>query len=137
MDVWQIAHVIARVLFSALFIMSGVNHLTRTKQMAEYAKTVGKVPAPAAAVVVTGLMILVGGISTLAGYHPRIGALLIFVFLLLAAFWMHQYWKIQDPMQKVTESAHFWKDISLAGAALFIAADPNWPWPSALGNLFQ
>ena len=136
MDVWQIAHVVARILFGAFFIMFGVNHLTRTRQMAEHAKTVANVPAPAIAVVVSGVMILVGGIFTLAGFHPRIGALLIFVCVLVGAFWMHQYWKVTDPMQKATESALFWKDIALAGAALFIAADPNWPWPVALGNFF-
>jgi hypothetical protein len=38
-------------------------------------------------------------------------------------------------MQKAGEMAQFWKNISLSGAALFIAADPNWPWPSAIGDL--
>lgn len=136
MDVWQIAHVVARVVFSAFFVMSGINHFTRTKQMAEYAKAVGNVPAASAAVLGTGVLLLFGGLSILLGFHPRIGAALLIVFLVPTSFMMHAYWKIADPMQKAGDMAQFWKNITLAGAALFIMADPNWPWPAALGNLF-
>jgi uncharacterized membrane protein YphA (DoxX/SURF4 family) len=133
MDIWQILHVVARVLFSAIFLKSGYSHLTQTKMMAGYAKAVGHVPAPEVATFVTGLMLLGGGLSILTGFHPRIGAALLFAFLVPTAFLMHGYWKIQDPMQRAGDQAHFGKDIALAGAALFIMADPNWPWPWALG----
>jgi uncharacterized membrane protein YphA (DoxX/SURF4 family) len=78
-------------------------------------------------------MMLGGGLSILLGYHPRIGAGLLILFLVPTAFIMHGYWKIQDPMQRAGDEAHFWKDIALTGAALFILADPRWPWPWALG----
>ena len=81
-------------------------------------------------------LLLAGGLSILLGYHPRIGALLLFIFLVPTAVMMHPYWKVADPMQKAGEMAQFWKNISLSGAALFIAADPNWPWPASIGNLF-
>lgn len=136
MDVWQIAHIVARILFGAFFVMSGVNHFTRTKQMAEYAKGVGNVPAASLAVLGTGVLLLAGGASILLGYHPRIGAALLVLFLVPAAFMMHAYWKVADPMQKAGETAQFWKNISLAGAALFIVGDPNWPWPASIGSLF-
>lgn len=69
----------------------------------------------------------------LLGFHPRIGAALLVAFLLPAAFIMHAYWKIQDPMQRAGDAAQFWKDIALAGASLYILADPHWPWPWAIG----
>lgn len=133
MDLWQIAHVIARLLFSAIFLKSAYGHLTKTKMTAGYAKAVGNVPMPEVATIVTGLMLLGGGLSILLGFHPRIGAALLFVFLVPTAFTMHGFWKIQDPMQRAGDEAHFWKDIALAGAALFIMADPHWPWPWTLG----
>jgi putative oxidoreductase len=136
MNVWTIAHIAARILFGAFFVMSGVNHFTRTKQLAEYARAVGNVPAASLAVLGSGVLLLAGGAAILLGYHPRIGALLLFIFLVPAAFMMHAYWKVSDPMQKAGETAQFWKNISLAGAALYIVGDPNWPWPAALGNLF-
>ncbi len=53
MDLWQIAHVIARLLFSALFLKSAYSHLTKVKVMGGYAKAVGHVPAPELATIVT------------------------------------------------------------------------------------
>jgi uncharacterized membrane protein YphA (DoxX/SURF4 family) len=134
MDLEQIAHLLARVLFSVYFIGSGVRHLTRTKSYAEYAKAVGNVPMPTAAVIVTGLMLLAGGLCILLGWHPRVGALLLVAFLIPVAIIIHHYWTYADPMQRAGEEAQFWKNITLAGAALYIAAKPHWPWPYALGE---
>ena len=133
MTTWEILHLIARVLLSAMFIRSGVRHLTNSKPLAEYAKTVGHIPAPEAAVIVSGLMLLLGGLSILLGVHPRIGAALVFVFLVIAAFTMHAYWKIADPMQRAGQDAQFWKNLTMAGAALWIVANTGWPWPWTLG----
>jgi putative oxidoreductase len=133
MDIWQVVNVIARLLFSALFLKSAYTHLTNAKMVGGYAKAVGHVPAPEAASVGTGLMLLVGGLSILVGFHPRLGAALLVVFLVPEAFIMHGYWRIEDPMQRAGDEAHFWKDISLAGAALFIVANPGLPWPWAIG----
>ncbi len=133
MDIWQIANVLARLLFSVLFLRSAYNHLTQVGALAGYARSVGHVPFPEAGVVVSGVMLLLGGLSILLGFHPRIGAALLFVFLVPTAFLMHGYWHVQDPAARAGDAAHFWKDISLAGAALFIVADPHWPWPWAIG----
>jgi putative oxidoreductase len=100
--------------------------------MAAYARS-AKVPAAEAAVVLTGLMLLAGGLSLLLGVHPRIGAGLLFVFLVVVAFWMHPYWRVQDPMQRAGQDAQFWKNLTLAGAMLWIVATPGWPWFWALG----
>jgi len=91
MDVWQIAHVLARLLFSVLFLKSAYSHLTRTKTVAGYAKAVGHVPAAEIATFVSGLMLLGGGLSILLGFHPRIGAAFLVAFLVPVALVMHCY----------------------------------------------
>jgi len=131
--VWDILHLIARVLIAWFFLMSGYRHLTQSKPMAEYAKAVGHIPAPQLGVIVSGLMLVLGGLSILLGFHPRIGAALIFVFLVIAGFTMHRYWAETDPMAKANQSVHFWKNITLAGAMLWIIARTTWPWPWTLG----
>jgi putative oxidoreductase len=131
--VWDILHLIARVLLSAMFIRSGIGHLTRSGPMGEYAKAVGHIPLPQGSVIVSGLMLLLGGISILLGFHPRIGATLIFVFLVIAAFTMHKYWAEKDAMARAGQEAQFWKNITLAGAMLWIMARTGWPWPWTLG----
>ena len=87
--------------------------------MGEYASTKGA-PGGENGVVASGAMILAGGISILLGLWADVGAILIFAFLLPAAYYMHDYWNSEDPQEKQNQQAHFFKDISLAGAALVI-----------------
>ncbi|HTT66933.1 MAG TPA: DoxX family protein [Gemmatimonadales bacterium] len=122
----------ARVLLSWMFLQSAYAHFTQVKAMGAYAKGAG-VPLPEAAVVGTGFMLLGGGLSLLLGFHPRIGAALLFVFLVVVAFWMHGFWRETDPMQRGSQRAQFWKNITLAGAMLYIIANTGWPWPWAIG----
>lgn len=123
---------VARVLLSWMFLQSAYGHLTRVKPMAAYTKNAG-VPMPEVAVVVTGLMLLVGGLSLLLGFHPRIGAALLFAFLVPVAIVMHPFWRLTDPMQRGVQKAQFWKNVTLAGAMLWIIANTSWPWRWALG----
>ncbi|HET8712476.1 MAG TPA: DoxX family protein [Gemmatimonadales bacterium] len=127
---------IGRVLFSFFFIYSGFNHLTKLSMMSGYAAASG-VPAPTVAVLVSGLMLLAGGLSILLGFKPKLGAILLFVFLVPTAFMVHKFWGIADPMLAANQAAHFWKNITLAGAALLIYGFAElYParWPYSLGG---
>ena len=111
--------VIARILFAGLFINSGIMHIAKVETMSGYARY-KKVPAAKPAVIVSGLMILVGGLYIVLGVYADLGALLIALFLIPTAFMMHAFWKESDATAKQSESAGFFKDLSLAGAALII-----------------
>jgi len=129
----DIVQLVARVLLSFMFLQSAYAHMVHVKPMAAYATGVGHVPLPEVAVFGTGLMLLVGGLSILLGYHPRIGAAILFLFLVPVAVIMHAFWKESDPMQRAGQRAHFWKNITLAGAMLWIIANTSWPWRWAIG----
>jgi uncharacterized membrane protein YphA (DoxX/SURF4 family) len=111
--------VIARVLFALLFISSGLSHLTKVEAMSGYAQF-KKVPAPKLAVIVTGIMIILGGLYVALGVYADLGVLFLAIFLLLTAFMMHNFWTISDPQAKQGETINFFKNLSLAGAALII-----------------
>ena len=113
--------VIGRVLFALIFISSGVSHLTKLEAMTGYAQY-KKVPAAKLSVILSGLMILVGGLYIAFGVYADLGALLIALFLIPAAFMMHAFWKETDATAKQNETIAFFKDLSLAGAALIIFA---------------
>ena len=81
-----------------------------------------KVPAAKLSVIVSGLMILVGGVFVALGIYADLGALLIAIFLIPTAFIMHAFWKETDATAKMNETIGFFKDLSLAGAALIIMA---------------
>lgn len=113
--------VIGRVLFALLFINSGIAHLTKLEAMTGYAKY-KKVPAAKLGVIVSGLMILIGGLYVALGIYADLGALLIALFLIPTSFLMHAFWKETDATAKQNESIGFFKNLSMAGAALIIFA---------------
>lgn len=125
---------IGRILFSMIFIFSGLGHLMNSGGMSEYAASKG-VPAPRAMVLLTGLVIILGGLSILLWTYVEVGAWLLVLFLLAAALKVHDFWAIDDPMQKQTEMAQFMKNLSLAGAAIAfyaLAQEPSLIEPSAM-----
>ncbi|MFQ5703797.1 MAG: DoxX family protein [Gemmatimonadales bacterium] len=126
-------HLMGRILFSMVFIGSGMSHFMNMGGMTEYARAKG-VPAAKLAVAVTGLMALAGGITVLLGWHRFIGAGLLVIFLVPTAFLMHPFWKETDAQAKQNEMAHFMKTLALAGAALFVAYHAGFYWPMSLGQ---
>jgi uncharacterized membrane protein YphA (DoxX/SURF4 family) len=126
-------HLVGRVLFGMLFIVKGLNYLTKLNDMSAYAASKG-VPAAKPATVVTGLMIVAGGAFVLLGWHRFIGAGLLFIYLVPTAFMIHPFWKETDPAAKANEMSHFLKNLALAGAALLVAFYSSPSWPVSLGG---
>ena len=101
--------------------MSGINHFTKIEAMTGYAKY-KKLPAAKLGVLISGLMLVIGGITIILGYYADLGALLLAIFLVLAAFIFHNFWKETDATAKQNEMLGFMKDMALAGAALILFA---------------
>jgi putative oxidoreductase len=112
---------IGRIVFTAIFLTSGVDHLTKTEAMTGYAAS-KRMPAPRLAVVGSGLYLLVAGVMIVLGVWADLAALALVPFLLLTAFVFHPYWTETDPATKTNERVLFLKDISLAGGALVLFA---------------
>ncbi|MEZ5215003.1 MAG: DoxX family protein [Ilumatobacteraceae bacterium] len=112
---------LGRILFSLVFIGSGVGHLTQTASSAEYA-AYKKVPSPKAMVQFTGVAMLLGGIAVILGIWMDLAALGIAIFTLAAGLMMHRFWEETDPQTKQVEMAQFMKNIAICGAALIIVA---------------
>jgi len=113
--------VIGRILFGGFFLMSGINHFTKLEAMTGYAKY-KKLPAAKLGVLISGLMLVIGGLSVILGYYADLGALLLAIFLVLAAVIFHNFWKETDATAKQNEMIAFNKDLALAGASLIIFA---------------
>ena len=101
--------------------MSGINHFAKLEAMTGYAKY-KKLPAAKLGVLISGLMLVIGGISIILGYYADLGALLLAIFLVLAAVIFHNFWKETDATAKQNEMLGFMKDMALAGAALILFA---------------
>jgi uncharacterized membrane protein YphA (DoxX/SURF4 family) len=129
-----------RILFVAMFLYSGMNHWRMRENLTAYARSY-RAPAPALLVPLTGLMIVVGGVLVGLGLWSDLGALLIAAFLAPTAFYMHGFWREQDPGMRMQQMAHFEKNVSLLGAALvlfyvFNHFGPQLPLTLGDGRLF-
>lgn len=109
-----------RILFSMIFLMSGVMHFVKFSETVGFAASKG-VPMPGIGTFVATLLMLAGGLSVLLGYKAKIGAVLLVVFLVPTSFMMHAFWAASDPMMMQMEMASFMKNMSMAGGALIIA----------------
>ena len=97
----------------------GCSHLLNFKEHAALLKRKG-VPLPAAATILTVVMMIGGSALILFNWHVWIGAALLFGIIFPAPFFLHHFWNETESYPRLSEYAHFIKDISLAGAALVL-----------------
>ncbi len=115
----DILFLIGRILFAALFIGAGPNHFANRKDLAEAAREKGA-PMPELGVLLIGAEFLVGGLMILLGIYADLGALLVIPGLLVTAFFVHNFWQIEDPDEQGEQIGNFLKNIALVGGALFL-----------------
>jgi len=108
---------IGRFLFAFIFILSGPRHFSPS--MVHYAAAAG-VPLPSLAVPLAGAIALAGGLSVLLGWHARVGAWLLVLFLVPVTLYMHAFWAVADPQAAQMQMVNFLKNLSMIGAALTI-----------------
>lgn len=104
---------IARILLSALFILSGINkilHPAETQQyMAAFGMPLTGLFLPAAIVIE-----LVGGLSVLLGVYARIGAIALIVFTAIATLIFHT--NTADQIQQIM----LMKNLAIIGGLLLL-----------------
>lgn len=106
---------IGRVLFGGFFVYNAINHLKNRTAMAVFARS-KHIPVPMASVIVTGMLMLLGGLSIMIGYRMVIGMWLLLAFLIPTTLLMHQFWKQEVPEARMNEWLNFSKNIALIGA---------------------
>src|SRR5438046_2039860 len=80
---------VARVFFSAIFILSGLHHFSQ--ELIDVAAAHG-VPMVNVAVPLSGVIAVAGGVSILLGLYARLGAWLLVLFLVPVTLTMHAFW---------------------------------------------
>lgn len=113
------AFLIGRIIFGLYFVMFGYMHLKDRKMLTDYAKS-KRIPAAGLAVVITGLLMLLGGLGVIFQQYVYISLIFLLVFLIPVSFTMHQFWKETDPQRKMSEMVNFTKNMALIGAILMM-----------------
>ncbi len=107
---------LGRLFYSLIFLLAGFGHFTH--QEIAYAAAQG-IPIAGVLVPASGIMAIVGGLSILLGFHGKLGAWLLVLFLVPVTFAMHNFWAVKDPMMQQIQMAMFLKNFSMLGSALF------------------
>ncbi|GIW66651.1 MAG: hypothetical protein KatS3mg095_0549 [Candidatus Parcubacteria bacterium] len=121
---------LSRVILGFYFLFNAFNHFKNLNMMPQYAQS-KNVPAPKLAVIVTGLLLLIGGVSILLGTYIQVGVLALTLFFLPVTFMMHNFWTVQDPQMKMMETINFMKNIAIWAGVLALLFIPQ-PWPFSL-----
>ncbi len=112
----QITALLARVLLSAIFLISGTLKLIMpTAAIASIAKLHMPLPAQLAWLVAV-LIELGGGLCVLLGYRTRPASIMLAGFCIVTGLLVHYHPGSQDQM------THFMKDLAIAGGFLQLAA---------------
>jgi putative oxidoreductase len=127
----KIGFLIGRVIVGAYFLYSASHHFLDNAALAAYAASKG-VPLARLAVAGTGLLLVIGGISFLLGWQPRVGIAAVVLFFLGVTPMMHNFWAV-EAAQKSMQLVNFTKNAALLGSALMFLAIPV-PWPVSLGR---
>jgi putative oxidoreductase len=112
---------LGRLCMESLFLMSGTNHWLDLKLVTLF---MTDLPGSAQAWGLLAATIeVVSGAALVLGVRTREFALLLVFFNLGAAVIGHPFWSITvDATARWGQFIHFWKDIGLAGGALFVLA---------------
>jgi uncharacterized membrane protein YphA (DoxX/SURF4 family) len=126
----KVPFLLGRLIFGGFFLYNGINHLKERKSLAQYAQS-KNVPQAEAAVVASGIALLIGGTSILLGVKPKLGAAAIAGFLLGVSPVMHNFWSVEDPAQRMNDMINFSKNLALLGGALALMGVEE-PWPASV-----
>jgi putative oxidoreductase len=110
---------VGRILFVVIFLSSGLfGHLGPGRSMLTQFATARQIPFAAFLVPFAGVWIVLGSLSLLLGLYADIGALMLALFVVATAFFMHPFWKETEQQSKMQEQVQFNKDLALAGGSL-------------------
>jgi len=121
---------LGRLIFGGYFLYNGTNHFLMNSVMVQYAAAKG-VPMPEVAVVVAGVLILIGGFCVVTGFKPYVGLSCIALFLVCVTPMMHNFWALTNPTDRLNEMGHFLSNAALLGGTLMMFAIPQ-PWPYSI-----
>lgn len=120
---------IGRILFSLIFIASGLSKIGDWDKTISYMESHNMVFTPFFLIMAI-LLQVTGGLSIITSYKSKIGAILLLIFMLPATYIFHSFWTlpIETDLQiaiQQTEMVSFLKNITIIGALVLIFNNEN------------
>ena len=114
--------VLGRIMIATIYLLSAVgNKIPNFRDVAAYMASEG-VPMPSLMLVGSIAFLIVGSFSIIVGYKVKIGAGMLFLFLVLATYYFHDFWNFEGETRQ-QQMIQFMKNLSLMGTMLFLMAN--------------
>ena len=124
--------VLGRIILGAYYLFGAFHHFSNTSMLARAAAAHG-VPAPTAAIIGSGLLLAIAGVTLILGVFPRVGVAALVLFLVPVSFFMHAFWADASAAARMADMVNFTKNMALLGSSLMFLAIPE-PWPYSFGR---
>lgn len=112
---------IGRLLMAPIFLLSAYSKVANFDATAAYMASKG-LPMVQLLLGLSIVIELVGGLSLILGYKVRALAVLLILYLIPVTLTMHDFWMMQDSMQSQNNMYHFFKNLTIMGGLLYVAA---------------
>jgi uncharacterized membrane protein YphA (DoxX/SURF4 family) len=112
--------IIARILFSLIFVLSGITHFTAMRSYVALMPVA--IPWRAFWVTISAFVELTGATLILFNYRPRLGGWLLVAFLIPVTIVVHgtAMLTLPDPIMRAVNVSMFLKGLAMIACALFI-----------------
>jgi putative oxidoreductase len=91
------------------------------------------IPAPPLLLAAALIVMVLGGLSLVFGFQTRHGAVLLFGFTLIVSVAMHDFWKIDNAIDRAADFDIFARNMAIAGGLLLLVG--MGPGPVAIDSI--
>jgi uncharacterized membrane protein YphA (DoxX/SURF4 family) len=125
----SILFMLGRVAVAAYFINAGINHFKNAGGLTQYAQSRGVRSGAKALTIISGVVLVLGGLGVLLGLAERLALLALTIFLVVVSFSIHHFWTDPAGNERAGQQRDFMKNLVLAAALLMTLAIPiPWTW---------
>lgn len=108
------------ILLGLFFVLNGINHWINSHIYEEYSAKKGLM-TPKLMVKLSGIVLIFGGVTLALGYLRIYGIIGLSIFLVIASFTIHQFWKETNTNGRLLEGMHFAKNMAILTELIYIA----------------
>jgi putative oxidoreductase len=116
----SIVPLLGRVLISSIFILAGLNKIMNFSMMTGYV-TAAHLPLPSISLGCAAAIEFLGGLAILTGFHTKVTAWIVFLFLIPTTLLFHTLPAIHG-MDQMNNVVNTQKNLAIMGGLLILAA---------------
>src|SRR6476661_4097808 len=126
----DLALLLGRLLMAALFLPSGITKLLGFSGFAASLATKG-LPYPEVWAAAAIAIEVLGPIALALGFFPRLTALFLIAFVVMATGTTHRYWEFAEAAARRAQEVNFYKNVGIVAGLLFYFVSGSGAWSFA------